>query len=649
MDGGIFICYRRQDSAGHAGRLYDRLAARFGDERVFMDVEGIKPGEVFGDVISRQVAHCQVLLAMIGPEWLAADVQGIRRLDRPDDFVRREIEAALEAKVWVIPVLMEDTPMPAVDSLPPSLAPLAGRHASSLSSTRFHFDCSELIEAIERVLEASGPPEGGGTLPGGPVVSHAEVDFGTLLVGAPSPELTIEVGSAGGPIDAEVLADKPWITVRKEGDQLRLRIDTAVVGRLDGELRVTGPGGETSVPVHALVVRGPTLAVEPQLVDFGRQPAGVPAERAVRVANHGYGDLQWSHQCRGQFFSAERTPGGLRVWLRMVDPGPCRGAILVSSNGGEAEVEVRADVLPAEPIGPAPAEKPPRNQWLAEPPTGPPTGPPAGLPTGSRTGPATGLPTGPRTGPASGPLTGLPTGPWTEPATGPLTGPPGHGEPTRHLRPGEPPTGSGASLPGGASYPEPDGPSRRRRLTLAAVGLVTVLAAGLGLLLVPRSGDSDPERLEDVVATFPADFVGREGHTGQRDVQGVAGYFASDSARVREVLTGLGFRRGYVSILDSADSGETLAVMVIELESPAAPQQAAPGVSACRNGDWTDVDVPAVEGETGRQCRNGGRQVQEVSFTRDRRLYRLKLDNPADPTSTSRIVELAQRQVAVAR
>jgi len=178
---------------------------------------------------------------------------------------------------------------------------------------------------------------------------------------------------------------------------------------------------------------------------------------------------------------------------------------------------------------------------------------------------------------------------------------------------------------------------------------VTVLAAGLGLWLVQRSGDSDPERLEDVVATFPADFAGRSAHTGPRDLRGVAGYFGPDSAQVRELLTGLGFRRGYVSILDSADSGETLAVMVIELESPAAAQQAAPGLSSCRNRDWTEIDIPAVEGEAGRQCRNGSRQVQEVSFTRDRRLYRLKLDNPADPTSTSRIVELAQRQVAIAR
>ncbi|MCW8949274.1 MAG: toll/interleukin-1 receptor domain-containing protein, partial [Sedimenticola sp.] len=88
---GIFISYRRDDSAGYAGRLYDRLAAHFGAERVFMDVEGIDPGTDFVDAIERAVTSCKVLIVLIGHEWLEIDDgSGHRRLDDPNDFIRIE-------------------------------------------------------------------------------------------------------------------------------------------------------------------------------------------------------------------------------------------------------------------------------------------------------------------------------------------------------------------------------------------------------------------------------------------------------------------------------------------------------------------------------------------------------------------------------
>src|SRR5262245_32220300 len=104
-DGGIFLSYRRQESSHLAGRLYDRLADRFGEDQVFMDVDTLEPGADFAEAIFRAVASCQVLLAIIGPAWLSsADGQGRRRLDEPDDIVRLEIEAALERGVRVIPI-----------------------------------------------------------------------------------------------------------------------------------------------------------------------------------------------------------------------------------------------------------------------------------------------------------------------------------------------------------------------------------------------------------------------------------------------------------------------------------------------------------------------------------------------------------------
>jgi TIR domain len=104
--GGVVISYRRQETSGMAGRLYDRLAARFGDDQVVMDLDTIALGVDFAEVITQAVGTCQVLLASIGPRWLTAtDEGGRRRLDDPDDIVRLEIAAALERDIRVIPIL----------------------------------------------------------------------------------------------------------------------------------------------------------------------------------------------------------------------------------------------------------------------------------------------------------------------------------------------------------------------------------------------------------------------------------------------------------------------------------------------------------------------------------------------------------------
>src|SRR5438067_10074126 len=92
---GIFISYRREDTAGYAGRLYDGLAAHFGSDRVFMDVQGIEPGVDFVEAIERALSSCEILIVLIGKDWLAADSAGRRRLDDPADFVRLETASAL--------------------------------------------------------------------------------------------------------------------------------------------------------------------------------------------------------------------------------------------------------------------------------------------------------------------------------------------------------------------------------------------------------------------------------------------------------------------------------------------------------------------------------------------------------------------------
>jgi hypothetical protein len=161
--GRIFISYRREETAYPAGWLFDRLADRYGGGQVFKDVDSIELGDNFVAVITRAVGSCDVLLALIGPQWLTiADDHGRRRLDSGDDFVRLEIEAALTRRVLVIPILVDGARMPRADELPDSLAELVHRQALELSPARFAFDTSRLLRVLDKTLgevQAQREPE----------------------------------------------------------------------------------------------------------------------------------------------------------------------------------------------------------------------------------------------------------------------------------------------------------------------------------------------------------------------------------------------------------------------------------------------------------------------------------------------------------
>jgi hypothetical protein len=156
----IFISYRRGDSSAHAGRLADRLVAEFGEDGVFMDVDTIEPGADFVDYIDDAVGSCDVLIALIGDEWLEChDDVGERRLDDPEDFVRLEVAAGLERDIRVVPVLVEGAVMPRAHELPEPLRRLARRNALEITDTRWRHDVGRLVETIKKVLGGKGTGE----------------------------------------------------------------------------------------------------------------------------------------------------------------------------------------------------------------------------------------------------------------------------------------------------------------------------------------------------------------------------------------------------------------------------------------------------------------------------------------------------------
>jgi hypothetical protein len=153
---GVFLSYRRADTQGIAGRLADRLRIHFTKTenfaRVFIDVEAVKPGAEFARAVTDALDRSAVLLAVIGPSWLAVEENGQRRLDAPDDMVAFEIRTALDRRVHVVPVLVDGATMPSKRDLPVELAGLAGRNAIHVRHVSFDADIGPLLNDIDEQL-----------------------------------------------------------------------------------------------------------------------------------------------------------------------------------------------------------------------------------------------------------------------------------------------------------------------------------------------------------------------------------------------------------------------------------------------------------------------------------------------------------------
>jgi len=157
----VFISYRREDASGFAGRLHEALSRHFGDRRIFRDVDTIRPGADFADVIHESLGSCGAFVVMIGREWLV-DSRGRRRLDDPEDWVRQEVAIALERDdVVVFPVLVEGAAMPSAEDLPGPLRALARQNATELSDSRWDYDLARLVTELDTVV---GAPEASGRL-----------------------------------------------------------------------------------------------------------------------------------------------------------------------------------------------------------------------------------------------------------------------------------------------------------------------------------------------------------------------------------------------------------------------------------------------------------------------------------------------------
>jgi hypothetical protein len=198
---GIFISYRRDDTSHAASRLHKDLCAQFGEKHIFVDVHQISPGEDFAEKIYSRMDNCQVLLALIGKQWLdSKDAVGNRRLDNPQDFVRLEIETALQRGIPVVPILFDGVSMPTREKLPSSLEKLTSFQAQEIAEIRWDHDVSKLMPAIVKACGLSWKKyvTGSSSLAAAAGGGWAGLQAGAFIIGPVSALLAGQIALVGG-------------------------------------------------------------------------------------------------------------------------------------------------------------------------------------------------------------------------------------------------------------------------------------------------------------------------------------------------------------------------------------------------------------------------------------------------------------------
>jgi hypothetical protein len=204
----VFVSYRRSDSPSAARQIADALKARFGDDNVFFDTRDLRPGTDWHRDIEERVRACEVIVAVIGPRWVAiADERGRRRVLAPEeeDVVRTEIEVALRGGGRVVPVLVDDAAVPARETLPRPFRPMTSLNAVTLRHASWDQDLETLMSAlaaptaapdIQAAVAVTAEPESWEPARGGPGAGHYRRVAKALSRGALVPVLGAGVHAA---------------------------------------------------------------------------------------------------------------------------------------------------------------------------------------------------------------------------------------------------------------------------------------------------------------------------------------------------------------------------------------------------------------------------------------------------------------------
>lgn len=346
----IFISYRRDDTEGEAGRLFDDLVRAYGDTSVFMDVSGIEPGVDFRQAIDKNVSGCGVLLAMIGPTWATITGRdGTRRLDNPEDYVRLEISTALKRGIPVIPVLVHDAKMPALDQLPEDLKDLRYRNSVELTHARWNSDVTLLVGALKNYVHVNA-------------ASQTEPVHATVPVQLPAPQseksepakgskLPLMLGLGALSVVLVVLLALLWTRSRQPSPGVQGEPDTAQV---QAPQKPQTDTAQSPASDNAAAPVFPAIA-EPMLGKWQGSSARAGADDLAQIAVANFGGkimVQAWGQCAGHLCdwgSRQATVQGSSVvtgaWqLRNTEPeqrNQRSAAISLQSGGSVLQVTIK--------------------------------------------------------------------------------------------------------------------------------------------------------------------------------------------------------------------------------------------------------------------------------------------------------------------
>jgi len=324
----VFITYRRDETAAHAGRLYDAMVARFGEANVFMDVD-MAPGVDFVERITEAVAACHVLIVVMGPRWATVkDERGTARLADPEDFVRLEVETALRRPdVTPIPVLVSGARMPSRDDLPPELRAITRRNALQLDDQRWRNDVGRLIATLDQLL-AEVPVDGSESSPEHSLASgqSARGDVAPGAAETAPPSIAAATTPAKGR-PAAAWAGRRWLPWALLGAMAIAAIVVAVVLSADGDGGSGEAGGGANTSANQETSEYQTLlnslpaSFRPNCrndpdQDWMVHDAGARAQADCQVVGKDY--LTYGISAR---------PTESRDWVLNIDPGaaarPC--------------------------------------------------------------------------------------------------------------------------------------------------------------------------------------------------------------------------------------------------------------------------------------------------------------------------------------
>jgi pterin-4a-carbinolamine dehydratase len=143
----IFISYRRLDSAIFSQWLATQLRAAYGQDSVFIDTENIRDAVAWAQQVESSLKSASLVIVVVGKSWLSiSDEFGRRRIDLPDDWVRREIEASLQNGKRILPLLIEGAELPMREALPVLIAPLLDVQAHRMNIGAIAKDMSSLVK-----------------------------------------------------------------------------------------------------------------------------------------------------------------------------------------------------------------------------------------------------------------------------------------------------------------------------------------------------------------------------------------------------------------------------------------------------------------------------------------------------------------------